>query len=534
MSEPTCSRQQLDAEPLTRGFAAAFGCEPNDAIRSYVRDGHGAVPEGAWLLNWDANSVHGFVFDTTNPSVIRGASVMLSALDALFRGGQALGLDPAQVLYSGGGAGLAVVSERQVEDVERRLHQLFAEKTMVATCTAAAVPLGDGSEPFSARMRVLMSLLARRRGQLSPDAEPSVPFFAARCVLCGKRAAAGSVLRRGAPGGRLECEPCRRRIEVAKTAARSEREAGDFADLKDANGSYAIVYLDGNGIGRTIQEIPSPLELAAFSQRLAELLRTSFDRVAEQLDLREVAEEETSQRGKGRFQRPICGGDDLVALVPAEISLQLSQTLIQLLEEEADRDRILCGRRIGAGAGIAIGKVGFPARHLLHEAEELLKSAKRRVYRDGERSAVDFAVLLDGSPRSEAQARERFEAGAADAGSPTMLRSGKPYSLEELCRLTRRLEILRGGLGRSQLYALQRYGLAGPGQLRNHVLYQIARHESWRTVIQKLAEAGPEVLRDAEACLAQVVPTYGGRRVFDLGDLLEAMDCWPQVPKEAS
>ncbi len=42
--------------------------------------------------------------------------------------------------------------------------------------------------------------------------------------------------------------------------------------------------------------------------------------------------------------------------------------------------------------------MAFPVRHLIEEAEELLKTAKTRVYGDDEvRSALDFAEVADGA-----------------------------------------------------------------------------------------------------------------------------------------
>jgi hypothetical protein len=88
-----------------------------------------------------------------------------------------------------------------------------------------------------------------------------------------------------------------------------------------------------------------------------------------------------------------------------------------------------------------------------------------------------------------------------------------------------------GAVGRSQLHALLRFGQAGPNQLRNHALYQIARHPTWLALVRELARLGPEAQLEAPVAFAQIAPRYGGRQVFDLPDLLPLLDHWqePQV-----
>ncbi len=171
---------------------------------------------------------------------------------------------------------------------------------------------------------------------------------------------------------------------------------------------------------------------------------------------------------------------------------------------------------VGAAAGVAIGQVKFPVRHLLTEAEALLESAKERVCRDDVRSAVDFSLLADGSPRREGQAPE-------DDGA--FRQTGKPYTLDELDTFSERFEIVRAAaIGKSQLYILRDHAGRGLPQLRNHVLYQVGRRDAWRRLVTELA--GADVVRDKEACMDQIVPRYGGRPTFDVADMIELYGHW--------
>lgn len=518
--------------------AAATGAEA--AVAEYIASGKGTLPGSPRLLAWDANSVHAFVFDTANAAGVRGASQRLVDLDEELAGGGPLGLIPEQVLFAGGGSGVAVVAEEQAAPAMEGLHRRFAEQTLVATCSAVAIPLQAGEAIFGERMGRVGIELARDRLVTGPDPEPAVPFFAERCRVCGRRAAARSE-RRGFPlRERFECEPCFRRIEAGKVGVAEEEEPTDYAHIADRGGEgfLGVVYLDGNGIGRALTGLDSPLEYRRFSRALSRILPESFAEVARRFGLRQEATAGAGTPRKGHaYQRPICGGDDLVAILPGEVAVPFTRDLIARLEEAADADSALRGVGLGASAGIAIGKVRFPIRQLVAEAEALLKVAKRRVYagEEGrrERDALAFAVVRDGAQRADSADPERWARGEGD-----LHLSGSPYTLEEMQLVSRRLAAFRQAeIGRSQLFALRRVATTGRAQLRSHLLYQVGRREEWRALVRELAQDGSAVgdsgrssesdpVLDPDRCLALLLPTYGGRRTCDAADLIELLAHW--------
>lgn len=519
-----------DFERLVDGFSRAIEQGPDESLRRYVEEGVGRISSQAQLLAWDANSIHSFVFDTPNATAIRGASRILEGIDAKLSKGQAIGLHPSQILFAGGGSGLAVATQSQARDAIEGIHRLYASDTGIATCSAALVPLFRGRETFSERVDAAHRALTKDRIERGPDAEPDVPFFAARCRVCGRRAAAEMVPRGGTGDPRPECGPCRRRIEVGKISRESEKEHSDFSHLADRAG-YALIYLDGNGIGRAISELKAPHRYYGFSKALLEMVRDVFEKTAADFELRS---EDDQDESKSRYHLPICGGDDLVAVVPARVSVPLARTLLSRLQEHADDSAQLKESSFGAAAGVAIGHSRFPIRHLLVEAQALLKSAKKRVYRDKARSALSFAVIDDGSPRAESMDAERWR-----EDRPKLLLSGRPYTLDQMMEYSRRLEVLKEAkLGRSQLFALQRKARAGKAQLRNHILFQVGRQEGWRTLIRDLAKEGERAWMDEECSLRQFLIRDRDRlqkrdlEIFDLPDILELMNRWRDIPPQ--
>lgn len=528
---------------LVEGFAAIFGTAPGTGPRAeierYVDTGKATLPDGGRLLAWDANSVHGFVFDTANAAAVRGASALLSELDDEFREGKALKLQPQQILFAGGGSGMAVVNRDQERDAVVRLHRRFAEQTRVATCCTASVEL-DGNAPFHQLWQRVQGELLRERARRGSDVEPAVPFFVERCVVCGRRAAAEPVPRQN--GERLECEVCRHVIDTGRDRRDHRKESADFEDIADLErgGFLAVLYADGNGIGSRIAKLQSPLQYRLFSRALDDAFGGAFKEVAGRYGLEKDGFWAQPKPGQG-YQLPIQGGDDLVAILPGEVGVPFARALLREIETRADGEPHLnpgdtAETPIGVSAGIAIGKKGFPIRHLLQEAEDLLESAKRRVYQDrgnGVRSALDFGEIADGLPRRASRPAQRFEPPEACR----LLDSGRPYGLREFDTFAERLAHLRkavdaagGSLGRSQLFILRDKAGLGPAQLRNHVLYQVGRQEAWRDLIAAFA-GGPEVLLDPVKCSAQIVPEYGGELpIFDVADMLALLDHWRPVP----
>ncbi len=536
-------------DPLVRGFAAAFEVDPGPDLEIYVTQGRGTLPAGGKLLAWDANSVHGFVFDTTNATAIRGASHLLAGLDRDLRGGKILGLEEPQILFAGGGSGLAVVSKMQGAEAIARLHRLFAERTLVATCSAITVDLGTGEIPFNELYEAAQNELTRERVLRGSDAEAAVPFLAERCQVCGRRAAAVRADQR-IGGARFECEVCYTCIEEGKANRQDQRETSDFEEIADEKrgGFYAVVYADGNGIGKRISMLPSPLAYAAFSRAIDRVVHETFSALTKKYRLREEGSAAAGTRRGSAYQQPICGGDDLVAILPGDVAVPFARDFLGGLEKAVDADSDLAPESlekldpIGAAAGVAIGKAKFPIRHLIQEAEELLKTAKERVYRHRVRSALDFAEVADGSPRRESAKPERLEKGAHGlvqrplGGRGGLLQSGRPYSLPELELFSRRFGKVSDagtGLGRSQLYLLRRYAKAGLAQLRNHALYQLGRREAWRQLVADLA-GDPDVIRDKERAMDHIAPTYGEHRVFDIADMIELFDHWREAPEVAT
>ncbi len=525
MIEDTTKR----ARELIAGFARALDREADAAIEAFVTTGQGELPGEAWLLGWDVNSVHGYVFGTGNAMAIRGASEVLKDIDRMAREGKIAGLHREQILYAGGGGGIAVVSKKQSEELVATFHRLFAERSLVATCTVHARPI-DRSD-FGQQVSRLRRAMSRRRSLVGPDPEGPVPFLAVLCEVCGWRAAAGLSMRGEVPAraGRAECAPCQVAIKAGQQTVAGRAEETEFEQIASEDNLLGVIYLDGNGIGATIAKLKTPLAYARFSTAIDQLFVRSFEVVRKAYQLRDRGD--ATSQGLFDFQNPIAGGDDWVLIVPGNLAVPLARDFLATLESESDNDPVLDELRdgqIGAAAGVALGKKSMPIRYLIDESEDLLKSAKKIIYTSrekgqaGVRSSLDFGLVDDGVARCG----DRPDGGSGKSGSLRL--TGKPYALDQLKNLSER-RIVWDGLPSSQRHAVVRIADGGPHQVRNHLLYQVARLDSWR----KAAEAfgGADVATDPDRLFAALVPKVGEQWQLELPDLIELDGHWKE-PKD--
>ncbi len=519
-------------ERLIRGFQRALGTDERESVELYVNKGQGALPGEVDLIAWSANRVHEYVFDTGNAIAIRGASHVLKDLDDRIGNKNpdlepVLTIDRDQILYSGGGGGMAVIADGTGPVVAAQLHQAFAEATAVATCSVVSVPLSSFVDFREAKAQ-LFADLAQSRTLVGTDATVPVPFFCEPCNVCGRRAAAEAAPRGHGPSSqkRPECSVCKARIDLGNLHVTGEEESRDFDEIADPGGELAVIYVDGNGIGDLLARLASPLDYARFSAALKQCMGETLDSTLAAYGL--VEEDEKAVK---RFQVPIQGGDDLVLIVPGELAVPLARDLLHSFQDTTNGDpelRDISDQKLGASAGVAIGRL--PIRHLLAEAEALLDSAKKRVYADKARSCLDFGVIADGQSRRSGTDAPRLERRKGKQAHSGLLFSGKPYDLEELERFNRRrgrFEHPTKGLAPSQMHACRRMAEAGPHQLRNHLLYQIGRHQGWRDLVRDLAES-EKPLTDPDAAFTALVPEYGSHRVFDLADMIEMRGLWKE------
>ncbi|MBI4472326.1 MAG: hypothetical protein HY646_06635 [Acidobacteria bacterium] len=143
---------------------------------------------------------------------------------------------------------------------------------------------------------------------------------------------------------------------------------------KFKDGYLGVIHIDGNRVGQRIIELDDDLDsLRKFSDELRSATRTAARNAFDEL-IRHHAKDEISIQA-----RPIVlGGDDLTVIVHGDYAIPFTHYYLREFER-ATATPNLSG--LTACAGIALVKSGWPFARAHELAEDLCKSAKRRLNR---------------------------------------------------------------------------------------------------------------------------------------------------------
>src|SRR5436309_1287816 len=249
------------------------------------------------LVLFDTDRIAGYVFESSRPPVIAGASKILRDLNE-----EIAAAYPAWAIFSGGGEGLLLVPHPAGERVCTEIAELYRVKTGGAlTVTTDWLPVGPeelvGKPPEAeAREGVRLvagaqAVLARLRDQVVAKKhgrapwQPPVPGTGERCVSCRDRAGVLDVRKYRDEPGRI-CQPCDLRWAVGK-----DKIAGySFEDLVDtyreALGSpspksryIGFLYADGNSMGALFGKLTSLAALRFLSRSVTHVFAATQDLV---------------------------------------------------------------------------------------------------------------------------------------------------------------------------------------------------------------------------------------------------------------
>lgn len=275
--------------------------------------------------------------------------------------------------------------------------------------------------------------------------------------------------------------------------------APDVHTIADRSGEIAMIYADGNNVGRLMATLKTPLEYALISRVLSE--------AAIEAVLGSLAEVLEPSGSVHPFEILTIGGDDLLLLVPGDRALAVALEIGQRFERDVSTaleqvfaalgmseyladaqplagryqrsgvpqiDALAAARPLlGMSAGVVVARDNTPIFHLRNLSEELLKSAKKKarkhVKENNYGGAVDFMALRAVSIVADRIEDFRKQAllskpdnrgltGQTDAAGrvTTISLTARPYSWHELAGLLATVRALRAArVSASQLYRLR-------------------------------------------------------------------------------
>lgn len=431
-----------------------------------------------YLVLFDANHIKDYVFATGRLKEIRGASAVVreaterAALDRVAQAVLGRPLVDDEIIYAGGAAGaLVLANEANGRSFTDELRRAYRRATGGATLSAIHQHIvGETNTAFAAAQKQAARALARAKASTphaeaivggdyirfcasdrlrpasnyddNPDAPGRPIFYSA--ATAHKRELGSQTRRAYLNEQHLFWQEFVRHVTsdqlddttVWKDAAAlsNGQDLSDIGDQAQPGDYIALVYADGDGIGKLIEKtvnqngvegyrtISRALEESATiaaADALAAAYQSWPQRVRERTQL-------MSEPPRLPFEVITIGGDDVLLICTGEAGLLVAVTLARRFGEEMS-ERGYAG--VSASVGVVIAHASHPIVNLRDRAGELLKSAKRATAHGG---GVDFHIVS--TPGLEPIARVRSEQYIPPHGqnADKLRYTCRPYSLAQM------------------------------------------------------------------------------------------------------
>lgn len=498
-----------DRVPQVLVDAVAFGKGDREAVRRATVAACG-TDQPFDLVRFDTDRIYGYVYESSRPPVIAGASRILSDLNQRIHATY-----PYWTLFSGGGEGLLLAPQGKGDAIREEIERQYASATADAlSVTTDHLPVGphdlipsgpetaaaDGVRLVTGAQAMLARLYDRIRRKKDESARlgAGVPGREPRCISCRDRAGTLPL-----PVKRQDkeeekgplCVPCHQRWSVGKDIINgiSFDELVENLPWTGAKARYlGFLYADGNSMAALFGRLRHLEDLCFFSAAVSSLFRGVKKRAEEMANrlLPGVLPEDRP------FLSFLGGGDEVIWIAPAAVAVELADRLPCWIEEEVGRISGLQERlaaygvpSLTIGTGLLVCDRTYPVRYQLNLASQLQKNAKGMFYRSEGRieSSIDFEMLTDSSPLSEELKTSRYVAYRTEEEG--FLRTCRPYTAGGFSVLVDRMRTARARMASSQLHALQSGAMEGRRVFLNALRYQIAREpvgQKYRDWLERL------------------------------------------------
>ena len=322
----------------------------------------------------------------------------------------------------------------------------------------------------------------------------------------------------------------------------------EIGDRSSWDGYLAVVYADGNAMGKFVQAIDQPETFRQFSRIVDESIReacfTALNQILKiEIDKVRKLFEQQAPLAPLPADILLLGGDDLLVAVPADRALDFALMVTNAFErltnakitDLPDAETQFFRDRLGSegftiSCGVAVARSNYPFYLALDLAEQLLKNAKRqdpytRQDAGQDPARIDFHVVTGSNSYALEQVRKDTYRVLTDAR-----RTLRPLSCSQLEILRTSTEELRAvKFPHSKLHELQEVALVAAENQAEWCIRDIfarARHGRDRSQRRALWEA---VERLCPEGYSFNFPWFenGDQRLLCVADLVDAHRLFP-------
>lgn len=349
-----------------------------------------------YLLVLDVPSIKEYVLNSERLVEVRGASALLDQLNRELTPNflkEQLGNDNVTCIFVGGGGGQFIIrsDEAAINKAVAALKGEFYRRSSGGLRLISGVADYTKSS-YQDSLQCAFSRLNCEKDEFPFTVQSSIHTGLMReCESCSKPA---SVIDNYADSEWILCETCHGKVEFAShnrslwnsfadflesTKLIKAKRPKDFEDIATSSlkkGYLALVYADGNSMGKLIKTIDTPESFAFFSKVVDTAVRQSCHE----------ALFEAGVGCDGLADILLLGGDDLLVCMNSDAAIRFTILAAKKFEQKThsmfasdpvNAPKMLKGKGMTISFGIVFAKSHTPFSLLLNQAEQLLKSAKK-------------------------------------------------------------------------------------------------------------------------------------------------------------
>lgn len=277
-------------------------------------------------------------------------------------------------------------------------------------------------------------------------------------------------------------------------------DIGEITQVGSGGRYIAMLYADGNNVGRLIGTLKTPQEYRTVSQALGAATKDAvFEALNEHLEPTLVRTDDGDDQWVHPFEIITIGGDDILMLLPASYAFPVALSIAQKFEQQiaaaneisnlieqsgikpegqypqeryshqlSDINQV--APILGLSTGLVIASETTPFTFMQRMVEELLKSAKKKAHKHAKEKffggAIDFMVLKSSGMFSNniADFRKRVQGDVSKETQAMRRITAKPYSWHEFAGLLTTVQALKtSNFPKSQIQQIREQLTQTPG-----------------------------------------------------------------------